>query len=152
MALYVETAEVGKLYIERRLCRPASFVGEFLQTKLVGPHLNALHGAPVVANTDHDGLHLAERRITHHADAVAGMVAVEVAELLVVAGGAEALLVVAVLLHCRELVEVDVDHVLLWPHCTTVAGVVGVVARINLFGRQCQRHFVFVVVALVVRS
>ena len=149
VSLYVHAAEVRELYVQRCLRSPSSVVGEFLQTHLVGPHLYALDGASVVADTDHDGLHLSQRGVAHDGDLVAGPVAVELAELLIVAGVAEALLAVAVALELSELLEFDVDHVLCGPDDAAVRGVVLVVAP---FGCQLQGYFVLVEVRLVVRA
>ena len=137
--------------VQRSLCGPTTFVGELLEAQLVRPYLDALDRASVVAHTDHDGLHFAKSRVTHDGDAVAGAVAVEVAEFLIEAGVAEALLAVAILLERCELGKVYVEHVLGRPYGSAVVGAVGVVER-EALRCQRQRNLVFVVVALIVRA
>ena len=77
-SLEIDRSEIRHLYIQVTLCRPTAFVVVFQQTKLIDPHLTRLHFARFVAHTNHHGLHLAQRRVTHHADFVVGFVGIVV--------------------------------------------------------------------------
>ena len=147
MTRSIHTTEVGELDVELSLCCPTAVVCEFLQTQFVSPHLYALHRATVVADTNHYGLHLAERGVTHDGDAIVGTVVIVALEQLVERCETETLLLIAFLLEVGEDVEVDVYHVLDRPYGTTIDGREAVVVA---FGSQRQGHFVFVEVTLVV--
>ena len=149
MACGRDAAEVAELDVEVALGCPAAVVAELLQAQLVGPHLDALHRAAVVAHTDHNGLHLAQGGVAHDADAVAGVGVVVAGEELVEAGRAEAFLLVAFLLEVGEHVHVDVYHVLRGPYFAAGRGRHAVVVA---FGGNAKGNFVFVEVALVVAA
>ena len=61
VAREVDGGHIGQLEVELRTGRPAALVGELLEAELVGPDFHVLHGAGVVAHTDHDGAYFAER-------------------------------------------------------------------------------------------
>ena len=120
-----------------------------MQAELVDPDLDALGLAAVVTHANHDGLYLAQRGIAHDGDAVVGIVLVVRREEAVHGGHTNAGLSVALLLERSEDVEVDVHHVLRRPDCLTALCAVGIIVT---FLRELQRHFVLIIVALVVRT
>ena len=75
-ALEIDRSEIRHLNIQVTLCRPTAFVVVFQQAKFIHPHLTRLHFARFVAHTNHHGLHLTQRRVTHHADFVVGFVGI----------------------------------------------------------------------------
>ena len=147
LALHVDGAEVGELQIERALCSPTARVVELLQSKLIHPDLTTLHLSRVVAHTDDHSLHLSERRITHHRDAVLRLVGVVRRVDAVVRSLSVCLGFVALLLQAGELGEGDVEHVLLGPYG---AGVGSRVASVLAGLGELQRNLVLVEVALIV--
>ena len=76
MAAQVDRGHVGELDVECALGCPSTVVAVVLQSQFVGPNFHTLHVARIVAHTNHDGSHLAERRITHHADTIGGLLRV----------------------------------------------------------------------------
>ncbi len=144
---YVDRADVGKLHVQVALRGPSALVGELLQAQLVAPHLHALHRTAIVPDAYHNGLHLAQRRVAHDGDAVAGPFLVVVGEELCHAYQSQALLRIARLLQAGKDVQVDVYHVLLRPYGSASGSALGVV---EAFGSQLHRHFILVEVALVV--
>ena len=147
MSREIDVGQVGQLDIELALCRPSSFVGEVLETQFIGPHFDAAHTARIVAQTDHHRADVAQRRVALHADLVFRALRV----VFIVEGGigGQSLCAFAVtrLFDVRELLEVDVDHVVGRPHRTTSRS-----PGVATFGRQHQRDFIFVEVVFVVRS
>ena len=138
------------MHIQRSRCSPAAIVDGILQAQLVDPHLTRLHTTGQVANTNHHSLYLTQRRITHHRDAVVGLVGVIVAEGLRVAGGTQSTGLVAGLLDLREDAEVDIKHVGRWPDSSTVVHIIFII--IAAVGCQLQGDDILVVVALVVAT
>ena len=146
-ALHVDGAEVRELQVERALCSPTARVVEFLQSEFVHPDLTTLHLARVVAHTDDHCLHLAQRRITHHRDAVLRLVGVVRRVESVERSLSVRLRLVAFLLQASELRESYVEHVLLGPYGASIGSrETSVLAWLG----QLQRYLVLVEVALVV--
>ena len=147
MSREIDVGQVGQLDIELALCRPSSFVGEVLEAQFIGPHFDAAHTARIVAQTDHHRADVAQRRVALHADLVFRALRV----VLIVEGGVggQPLCAFAVtrLFDVRELLEVDVDHVVGRPHGTASRR-----PGVATFGRQHQRDFIFVEIVLIVRS
>ena len=144
-----QRSQVGELHVELGAGSPSAFVGVVLQTQLVDPYLHALFGARVVADTNHDGAYFADGGVAQDGNLVVGSVLVVVGEDDVVRSHAQRLLLVALGLDVGEDRKVDVHHVVFGPYGLTVGQAVGVVP----FGRgHFQRHFVFIVIVLVVRT
>ena len=74
------------MHIECTGSGPAAIIADIHQAQLIDPYLTGLQAARYIAHTDHHGLHLAQRRITHDADAVVQIVRVIVGELHRVTG------------------------------------------------------------------
>ena len=148
MAAHVDATGIGELHVEGTLRCPATLVVEAREAQLVEPYLDVLGRARVVAHTDHHGLDLAHGGVTDDADAVLGVVLIE---LRVDAGlrylGIGIALDVALALELGELGKVDVEHVVLGPHGLAAAG--GVAVVVALWG-DGEGDLVLVVVALVV--
>ena len=149
MTRSVDRTQVAQLDVERTACRPSSLVGEFLQAQFVDPHLGTLVRASVVAYANHDGLHLAQGRITHDGDTVVLPFPVVLRVEFVETGKSLALQLVAVLLGVGQHLKVQVYHVLAGPHGLAVMCRILV---IETLGCQLQRHLVLVVVAAVVAA
>ena len=145
----VHVAEVRELHVQITLRSPTAFVVVVLHTQFVHPHFDRTCAAAVVAYTNHHGLDLAQRRITHDADLVRRTVAVVDAEHLRVCGLTLAAGLVALVLHAGEHAEVYVKHVLSGPYSLTTLSGVGVVVACR---RKFERNLVLVVVALVVAT
>ena len=145
----IDGTQVGELYIQGTLCGPTAIIAVFLQAKLVGPYFHRLGCTGIVTHADHDGLHLAQGRVTHDAYLVVRPVVVVDGEECGQVGIAEALLAVACLFHFGEHREVDVQHILFRPYGAALFGGISVVAS---GCRQLQGNFVFVEVVLVVRA
>ena len=144
----VHGGEVGKLEVERTACRPAAVVGKLLQAQFVGPYLNAARIARIVAHANHDGAHLAERGVAHHADLVGGAVGIVFRIKLRVGDQPERLLPVAVALGGGKDGEVYVEHIFLRPHDART----GIGVGIKPVGGDFQGNFVFVEIILVVSA
>ena len=147
MSRHIDIGQVCQLDIELALCCPTAFVGKVLQAQFVCPHLDAAHTARVIAQTDHHRAHFAQRGITLHADFVLRALWVVFVVDRVVRSQARSTLTVARFLHVRELLEIDVDHIICRPH-RTASRATGVAT----FRRKHQRNFVFVEIVFVVRS
>ena len=147
---HVHATRVGQLHVQRTLRSPTALVVESRQAQLVEPYLDGLGRARVVAHTHHHRLHLTDRRVTHHADAVLRVLLIKfrvylrLRHLRVAVCGE-----VASALQLRQLGEVDVQHVLFRPH--RLASVRRVTVVVTLRSDR-ERNLIFVVVALVVRS
>ena len=148
MAREVHGGEVGKLEVERTACRPAAVVGKLLQAQFVGPYLNAARIARIVAHANHDGAHLAERGVAHHADLVGGAVGIVFRIKLRVGDQSERFLPVAVALGGGKDGEVYVEHIFLRPHDART----GIGVGIKPVGGDFQGNFVFVEIILVVSA
>ena len=146
----IDGADIGQLYVECSRGSPATLVDHVDEAQLVDPHLAGLDGAGQVAHTNHHGLHLAERRVTHDADAVVLVVGVVVGIERGEAGRTHGAGLVAGLLQLGEQREVDVEHVLQRPHGTAVVGIEPVV--VVAVGGELQGDDVLVVVVLIVTA
>ena len=145
----VHTTQVGQLHIHVALCSPTAFVVVTLHTKLVHPHFYGVGATSVVSHTNHHRLDFAQRWITHHANLVVWTAFVVHGEELGVACFATQTCLVAFMLDVGQCLEVDINHVLYRPNSLTALSGVGVVST---FWRDSQWHFVFVVIALVIRT
>ena len=145
----IDGAEVGQLHIEVALCGPSALIVIFLESELIDPHLARLGVGREVAHTDNHGLHLTERGVTHHADAVGRIVLIVGGEEVVVGGVALSLGLVALLLHGGEHGKGYIEHVLLRPHDALVVGRVFVVVSRR---GELEGHLILIVVALVVAA
>ena len=143
----VDIADIRQLYVQVARCRPTAIGIDLLQAQLVDPHLAGLDTTRQVAHTNHHRLHLTERRVAENSHEVA-VVLVVLAELGGIAGSAQCTSLVAGLLQLGELGEVDVEHVFLRPHGTTVVEIIFII--VVAVGRQFQRDEVFVVVVTIV--
>ena len=142
-------AQVADLYLQASLCCPTSVIAEFLEAQLVCPNLNALRLTTIVANTNHDGLDLSKRRITHNGDTIVRMVFIISGEEAIHGSHSYTCLSIALLFERSEEVEIDVNHIFRRPNSQATGSTIGVVVA---WSRNLQGHFVFVVVALVVRT
>ena len=147
MSRHIDIGQVCQLDIELALCSPTAFIGKVLQAQFVCPYLDAAHAARVIAQTDHHRTHFAQRGITLHADFVFRALWVVFVVDRVVRSQSRSTLTVARFLHVRELLEIDVDHIICRPH-RTASRATGVAT----FRRKHQRNFVFVEIVFVVRS
>ena len=129
---------------------PATLIDDILQAQLVDPHLARLDATRQVAHTNHHGLHLAQRGVTHHRDAVVGLVGVVVGEGRRIAGSTHAACLVAGFLELREDAEIYIEHVGCRPYGTTVVQIVLVI--VVAVGCQLQGDDILVVVVLVVAT
>ena len=144
---HVDGGDVAQAQCGLGLRGPAALVVEVGHTQLVDPHHTTAIGTGVVAHTNQDHAHVAQRRVTQHRHAVGRTVGVgaRVAVDITDALGAAHLLEVALLLDVGEHIEVDVEHILLGPHLEAVSRRVVVVA--SGLGER-DRHLVLVVVVL----
>ena len=148
VAAEIDGRHVGELDIEGGLRGPTALVAELLESEFVGPNLHTLVGARIVAHTNHNGAHLAQGGITHDAHFVARTRGVVFAIELCVRDCSLRLLHVTILLEIRQKAEVYIQHIILGPYDTGTRIAVGVFA----FWRDGEGNFVFVEIALVVRS
>ena len=147
---HVDSTHIGELDVQVARRSPASLVDHLLQTQFVDPHLARLNRSRQVAHTNHHGLHLAQRRITHDGNAVVGIGGIVVRELHSVAGRSQCASLVAGLLELGKERQVYVQHVLLRPYGTTVLKIVLIVV-ITVWG-QLQRDEVLIIVVAVVTA
>ena len=70
----IDRTNIRELHVEGTLGSPSTLVVVFLQAQFVDPHLARLDFARNVAHTNHHGLDFAQRRVTHNAYFVVGMV------------------------------------------------------------------------------
>ena len=146
----VHCADIRQLHVEGTRCCPTATIDDVLQAQLVDPHLTRLDASRQVAHTNHHGLDLAQRGVTHHADAVVGLVRIVVAIERGIAGGSQGAGLVAGFLHPGKDAEVDVEHVLQGPYGTTVVYIIFII--VAAVGRQLQGDDILVVVVLVVAT
>ena len=148
LALCRDRTDVGQLYVEVTLSRPTTFVGKLLQTQFIHPHLHTTVGTGMVANTNHNGFHLAQRRITYHSYAVAGLIGV-ITGIQLIIGDA---ILVAQSLQVNQHIQVKVEHISIWPYgYSIVIGIVAILAC-RLDWSQFQGYLVFIVVIAIIRT
>ena len=143
----IHGCQIRELDIELALGCPSPLVGKVLQTEFVGPYFDTARSARVVAYTNHDGAHFAQRRIALNAHLVLGACRVILREQLCEGCQTLCFLAVATRLQAGEEVEIHIEHVVIGPyrtatHLTTVA----------TFGSERKRDLVFVEVVFIVRT
>ena len=151
MEAHVDSGNVAHAQCHAGLRSPATFVVKVSDSELIGPDNTILGRASVIAHTNHDDAHIAQRWITLDGDSVIGVVGILLSEAYSVAHirVASHLGRITGLLDCRQQVKVDVEHVVLGPHLVSVAGAVGVIASV---WREVQRNLVFIVIVLDIRA
>ena len=70
MAGEIDACHIRQLHVERALRSPSALVAEILQAQFIGPYFHALDGTGIVSDTNHDGAHFSQRRISHHGNFV----------------------------------------------------------------------------------
>ena len=128
-------------------CGPAAFVIGLAQSEFVDPYLARLRRWAQVPDTYYNSLHLRQRRITHHAHLIIGLVGVVFSKQGGVGGQSVGTRYVAFFLQRGKHVHIDIEHILLRPHQHTVGGHIPVVAALR---REFQRDKILIVVVLIV--
>ena len=146
----IDHTDVRQLHVERSRSCPAALVDRLHQAKLVDPHLTGLGASHQVAYTNHHGLHLAQRRITQHADLVIGMVGVIVGIQHREAGRSHGACLVAGFLQTGEDAQIDIEHIGQRPYGTTVVHIIFII--VVAVGSQLQGYHVLIVVVGVVAT
>ena len=144
----VDGGHVRQLHVQRSRGCPTAAAHHIHQAQFVDPHLTRLDGTREVAHTNHHGLHLAQRGVTHDAHLVVGTVGIVVGIKHRVTARTDGACLVARLLQPREDRKVDVHHILLGPYSAAVVQVILVV--VITVGGEFQRDDILVVVAGII--
>jgi len=118
-----------------------------LQTQLVNPNLNVRKLTGIIAHTNHYGVDFAQRRITYYAYFIIRAVAVVWGEHFWIWRCSLALAFIPLALERCEFSQINVKHILFRPYLPPWSCWVTVVLSL---GRQFQRYFVLVKIALIV--
>ena len=136
------------MHVQSSLCCPAAFVIILFQSEFVDPYLTRLDTTGKVSHTDNHGLHLTQRRITHHRDLVLRFVFRIVRILSVIRSLPSCLRDVTLFLQLRKDAERYIEHILLGPHLPLVGNAVTIIVAARLC--QFQRYLILIVIILVV--
>ncbi len=147
--LRVDRAEVRQLHVEVALRGPTAGVVVVHHAELVHPHLAALRVAAAVAHADNHHFHFAQARVAHHRHAVLRIVVVVNRKFRAVRSQPLRLGLVALFFQRSEYARLNVNHIFFGPNGFATGGGILVIMA---FRRERQRHFVFVIIALVIRA
>ena len=119
------------------------------EAQLIDPNFTALHLTRIIAHTNHQGLHLAKRRIAHEGHLIARVIAVISHVRLRERCQSLRFGTVALLLECRKDAKRHIQHIVFRPYRLAIFQTA---TAILTFRSQLQRYLIFIIVVLVVAT
>ena len=145
----IDATYIRELHIEIALCSPTTFFIEFSETQFVYPDFCRLDSTRIIANSDHQGLYLCQRRITNYTYFVSRLIRIVFGIDFGIGYTTiwNILQAIARLFCIGQHTEVDIQIIWLRPDGKATGSGASIIFSV---GSECEWNFVFIIIATIV--